>query len=83
MPGYLGQEEFCLVVRYDENWIHDLYGQLQGRIASVSRLDGFFPVFGIARFDGSAARIMEYYNHAALAAESLRGNVHPRDSVRF
>ena len=78
MPGYLGQEEFCLVVPYDEDWIHDLYGQLQSLIASVSRLDGFSPVFGIARFDGSGTRIMEYYNHAALAAESLHGNVHTR-----
>ena len=60
MPGYLGREEFCLIAPYDEDWIHDLYGQLQSLIASVSRFDGFSPVFGIARFDGSGTQIMEY-----------------------
>ena len=68
MPGQPGLEEFCLIVPYDEDWIHGLFEELQSLIASVSRLDGFSPVFGVAHFDGSSTEIMEYYNRAALAA---------------
>ena len=81
MPGQPGLEEFCLIVPYDEDWIHGLFEELQSLIASVSRLDGFSPVFGVAHFDGSSTEIMEYYNRAALAAESLHGKAHTRVSL--
>ena len=81
MPGQPGLEEFCLIVPYDEDWIHGLFEEFQSLIASVSRLDGFSPVFGVAHFDGSSTEIMEYYNRAALAAESLHGKAHTRVSL--
>ena len=36
MPGQPGLEEFCLIVPYDEDWIHGLFEELQSLIASVS-----------------------------------------------
>ena len=72
MPGYLGQEQFCLVARYDRVWIDSLYEMLQEQVSSVSTIDGFAPLFGIAMIDGSVNQIMEYYNNAALTAEELR-----------
>ena len=47
----------------------------------LEEFDGFSPVFGVAHFDGSSTEIMEYYNRAALAAESLHGKAHTRVSL--
>ena len=81
MPGYLGQDQFCLVVPYDRERIEKLYAELQALISSVSAIDGFAPVFGIAMIDGSSNQIMEYYNHAALTAEENQGDAGKRISV--
>ena len=71
MAGYLGQDQFCLVIPYDMDRIQALYDELQALISSVSAIDGFAPIFGIALIDGSGSQIMEYYNHAALTAEEI------------
>ncbi len=81
MPGYLGRDQFCLVIPYDEGRIRSLYDELQALISSVSAIDGFAPIFGIALIDGSSSQIMEYYNHAALTAEELQGSVSTRIQV--
>ncbi|MCR5088524.1 MAG: EAL domain-containing protein [Oscillospiraceae bacterium] len=81
MAGYLGQEEFCLVVPYDRVKFQGLYDSLQSRITAVSRMDGFSPLFGIARLDGSSSQILEYFNHASLAAENLQGSFQKRISL--
>ncbi len=78
MAGYLGQEEFCLVVPYDRAALQGLYDSLQNRIISVSRMDGFSPLFGISLLDGSTGLILEYFNHASLAMENLKGNYQNR-----
>ncbi|MCR5138353.1 MAG: EAL domain-containing protein [Oscillospiraceae bacterium] len=78
MAGFLGQEEFVLLAPADTAWIRGLFGKLQVLITSVCRIDGFTPVFGIARLDGSCSRILEYFNHASLAAEKLRGDIRTR-----
>ena len=81
MPGYLGQDQFCLVIPYDWDQIEAMYEEMRTLISSVSAIEGFAPVFGIAMIDGSSSQIMEYYNHAALTAEEIKGDVYTR--IRF
>ena len=72
MAGYLGQDQFCLVIPYDMEKIEALYDEMRALISSVSAIDGFAPIFGVAPLDGSSSQIMEYYNHAALTAEEIK-----------
>ena len=78
LPGYLGEENFCLTIPYDKDRIDALYNELQDLISSVSTIEGFRPIFGIAMIDGSCTDIREYFNHAALTAEEIRDDMHTR-----
>ena len=78
MPGYLGQEEFCLLAPYDETNVQELFDSLQEIITSVSLIEGFSPIIGIAPVDGSSTQLTEYFNHAALTAETMRGDFRTR-----
>ena len=72
--GFMGQDEFCLVCKYDEEKLNNLYEDVKKLVASVSSVDSFWPVFGIAMYDGSVADIREYYNRAAMVSESIQYN---------
>ncbi|MCR5663246.1 MAG: EAL domain-containing protein [Oscillospiraceae bacterium] len=76
IPGYMGQEKFALITVYDRERIEALYAELKTLISSVSTIDGFAPLFGIALIDGSSHQVMEYYNNAALSAEEIRQDLH-------
>lgn len=71
LPGYLGEEDFVLTGPYDTERIERLRLEIQAVISSISEMDGFRPLIGIALFDGSCHDIREYFNHAALTAEEL------------
>ncbi|MCR5203109.1 MAG: EAL domain-containing protein [Lachnospiraceae bacterium] len=81
IADYLGQEKFCLITPYDMDSINDLHVMLQKLISSVSNIDGFSPIFGIALIDGTSDKILEYYNHAALTCDAMKGNIHSRISL--
>ena len=76
MPGYLGHEEFCVILPYDKTRVEALYTELQAIVSSVSHIEGFSPMLGVAMLDGSASQIMDYYNRAALSIEELKQERH-------
>lgn len=78
LPGYMGQEEFCLLIPYDKEAIDNLQKQLQDLISSVSHIRGFTPAMGIAMIDGTGEGVAEYFNRAALTVEDIKNdlNVH-------
>ncbi len=78
LPGYLGSEHFCLVTPCNMEQIRSLHEKIHSLISTLSMIEGFSPIFGIARIDGSASHILEYYNHAGLKTEEIKGNLHKR-----
>ncbi len=75
MAGYLGQDEFCLIVPYDKAKIEALQTQMKELVATISPISGFEPVFGVAMIDDSSDRIEEFSNKAALASDEIKDNI--------
>ena len=69
MAGFMGQNEFCLICPYDREKISELYASVKNLVATISSIETFIPVFGIAIYDGTCGDIREYYNRAALICE--------------
>ena len=78
VPGYLGEEDFCLTMPYEPERIRALYDEIKTMIVSEASVEGFQPIFGIAPIDGSCRDIREYFNKAALTAEEARNDMHTR-----
>ena len=76
--GALGEENFGLLVSYDEAWVNGLFDEMKSMIRSVSDSDGFLPIFGIAKADGTDADLRETFNHAALTVEEIERDQHTR-----
>ena len=70
MVGFMGQNEFCLICSYDKESIDELYDSVRDLVFTISSIETFIPVFGIAMYDGTCGDIREYYNRAALICES-------------
>ena len=70
LVGFMGQNEFCLICRYDKDRIAELYESVRKLVSSISSVEAFIPLFGIAMYDGTCGDIREYYNRAALITES-------------
>jgi len=77
LAGYRGQDDFCLMVPYDRPWIDALFSELSQVIISLSKTVGFSPLFGVSVIEDDE-EILETFNHAALSAEEIKGNVHIR-----
>ena len=71
MAGFMGQNEFCLIVPYDKEKIKELYAAVKNLVETISSVETFIPVFGVAIYDGTCGDIREYYNRAALICEVI------------
>ncbi|MBO7676205.1 MAG: EAL domain-containing protein, partial [Erysipelotrichaceae bacterium] len=69
MVGFMGQNEFCMVCPYDKEKIAELYAAVKNLVSTISSIETFIPVFGVAMYDGTCEDIREYYNRAALICE--------------
>ncbi len=78
---YMGMEKFCIIIPYDEELINNIHTEIKKTISLISDIEGFSPLFGIAMIDGSTNDIYEYFNHASLACDENKGNVHSRISM--
>lgn len=72
-PGYIGQAEFCLIIPYDEKQLRALYDKISEVIASMSHIDSFCPLMGIALIDDTGSDLLEFINKAALTVDSVKG----------
>lgn len=80
--GYMGRESFCVVMPYDEGVVQNLYDRVHKLVSSVSMMDGFRPVMGIAMIDGSMEYMQEYYNRADLTSKEIE-NSNEKQRIRL
>ena len=73
IPGYVGQEEFVIVVPFDMKAIRGLHADLTDVITKVSLIEGFSPIFGIAMIDDTSTQILDFFNRASLTTEEIKG----------
>lgn len=72
---YRGQDDFSLMIPFDQPAIDRLFSALRQEIDSLSGASGFFPIFGIAMIQDPAVSAIDHYNHAALTAEEIKDDL--------
>ena len=77
LAGYLGQDDFCLLIPYDSSRIDRLYEEIHELIVEQGTLIGFLPAFGISLVDGSIP-VMDLLDRASLATDQVKGDFHSR-----
>ena len=79
LAGYRGLDDFWLVMPFNQQLINDLYERIRDLIISHGNSVGFLPIFGISLFDPSSGEaVTDLFNHAALTAEQVKGDLHNR-----
>ncbi len=74
---YLGQDDFFLLMPYDEKEIETLYDDIHELIKEYGTSVGFMPAFGVAMVDGESS-IEELCDRAALASRYAKENFQNR-----
>ena len=72
---YRGQDDFGLLVPFEQALIDKLFNTLRQEIDSLSGTSGFFPLFGICMIYDPDVSALEYFNHAALTAEEIKDDL--------
>ena len=72
---YRGQDDFSLMIPFDQTVIDRLFTTLCQEISSLSAASGFFPIFGIAMILDPDISAMDHYSHAALTAEEIKDDL--------
>ncbi|MBQ9458454.1 MAG: EAL domain-containing protein [Oscillospiraceae bacterium] len=80
LAGYLGQDDFALLMPYDKAGVEKLYGDCHKLIIERGTSVGFMPAVGVCMTDG-ASGVEELYDHAALAGRHAKENFHHRIRV--
>lgn len=81
LAGYHGLDDFWLMMPYDLKKINRLYEKIRAAIVSRSNTVGFLPIFGICMITDRSAEITDMFNHAAMTAEQVKGDLHRRIRV--
>ena len=71
LAGYLGQDDFCLLVPYDEGNIDRFYVRVSEIVARLATGAGFKPLLGISAFDEDVS-FMDAFDQARWALEAAR-----------
>ena len=72
---YRGQDDFGLMVPFDQNMIDRLFSTLHQEIDQLSGTSGFYPIFGICMIYDANVSALEQFNHAALTAEEIKDDL--------
>ena len=72
---YRGQDDYSLMIPFDQTVIDRLLSTLRQEIDSLSAARGFFPIFGIAMILDPDESAMDQFNHAALTAEEIKDDL--------
>lgn len=78
--GYIGQDDFCVLMPHDDQAIQDLYTEISKTIAEYGTSKSFLPTFGICMV-GDAEAVLDLYDCAKLASNAAKGDV--RHHIRF
>lgn len=80
VAGYLGQDDFCLLMPYDMAAVNDLYEKLRALIVKRGASVGFVPAIGIAPA-GAGKTALDLLDQASLAATAAKSDFHSRVRV--
>ena len=72
---YRGQDDFGLMIPFDQNIIDRLFSTLNQAINQLSGTSGFHPIFGICMILDTDSSALEQFNHAALTAEEIKDDL--------
>ena len=72
---YRGQDDFGLMIPFDQGTIDRLFNTLQQEIDNLSGTSGFTPIFGISMIFDTETSALEQFNRAALTAEEIKDDL--------
>jgi len=72
---YRGQDDFGLMIPFDQGMIDRLFNTLRQEIDALSGTSGFFPIFGICLTYDAETSALDQFNHAALTAEEIKDDL--------
>ena len=75
--GYRGQDDFCLLIPYNEKRIEELYEEIHAMVKARGSSMGFLPAVGVSVVENDAT-ILDAIDQASLAAGHIKGNFHSR-----
>ncbi|MBP5256213.1 MAG: EAL domain-containing protein, partial [Clostridia bacterium] len=78
--GYLGQDDYCVFVPYDEEKIKKLHWELSRIIVAHGSSFGFIPVFGVCIAEDRVT-VPELYDRATIAQNNAKTNFQNRISL--
>ncbi|MBP5256246.1 MAG: EAL domain-containing protein, partial [Clostridia bacterium] len=78
--GYFGQDDFCLVVPYDDAKIRRLHANLCKIVESHGSSFGFTPIFGVCMSDPTTSAA-ELYDRASIAQTFAKTKIQERISL--
>ena len=88
IAGYLGQDDFALLLPLDMKVIKYLYHQVQGLVANIGSESGFLPAIGVAPISKKQI-VSDVLDKARLASEKAKSNFnqriyvyHPEDQIK-
>ena len=80
LAGYLGQDDFCLIVPYDESRFNTLFEELRDLIVEHGAHSGFSPAIGICLNDGES-ELLDLFDRASLASRRAKEDFRHRICV--
>ena len=80
VAGYLGQDNFCLLMPFIPREIDELAQELQSLIAGHGAALGFLPSLGVRPFEGMP-QVMDLMDDAAMALKEVKRNYRARICV--
>jgi len=79
LSGYLGQDDFCIIMPFAEDDILALFADISNVIAEYGTSLSFTPVFGICATDGTDA-VLDLFDRSKLAAKAAKDDFKHRIS---
>ncbi|MCR5505940.1 MAG: GGDEF domain-containing phosphodiesterase [Bacilli bacterium] len=77
IAGYLGSDDFALLMEYDMEKIENLYEQIRNVIVAFGLSFGFLPAFGVVKIERGTS-VSDTFDRANIAATSAKKDVKSR-----
>ena len=74
VAGYLGDDNFAIVMPYSDEALSTLESSIIGRIKEYEDSVGFLPGFGVYCIEDMSLSMTTMYDRACIALEKLKGN---------
>ena len=74
LAGYIGQDDFCILIKDDTNLIVQLYDDVHNMITTYGSEFGFSPIFGVCRlaYSQQISTLLDLASVANLAARNVK-----------